>query len=399
MKTLKSLIAISALTVATVLAAPTIAELSKSRIVPPDPVTLVPPPASTQPLVELVFVLDATGSMGPMIETAKEKIWSIASTVANSKPAPILKVGLVAYRDQSDAQRLEISGLTSDLDLIFSRLNGLQAMGGGDTPEDVIGGLNAALYEAGWSNQQQSRMRTIFLVGDAPAHAARNGQPALVDLLEEAKQRKIQVNTLQYGANPQTAQQWVQIAQMSGGQHLDVQYSIDAVALATPYDDKLAALAEELDRTRVLFGEREEVARKQAANAIVHESASASNKARRARYATTEAGRNSMFESNDLVSSYAKDKEIVAAVPKSDLPAALQDMDESELMRQLSEKQQKREQLMEEIRTVSEQRAGYLRKSKPEATDGTVSFDDQIHEALESQAADVGLALPEDPDV
>src|SRR5688572_30028767 len=52
-----------------------------------------------RPTIEVVFALDTTGSMGGLLEGAKEKIWSIASEIARGQPTPILKVGLVGYRD------------------------------------------------------------------------------------------------------------------------------------------------------------------------------------------------------------------------------------------------------------------------------------------------------------
>ena len=65
-----------------------------------------PPPRLT-PIgtnkVEVVFVLDTTGSMGGLIEAAKEKIWSIATTLSQAHPAPEIRMGLVAYRDRGDA--------------------------------------------------------------------------------------------------------------------------------------------------------------------------------------------------------------------------------------------------------------------------------------------------------
>ena len=38
--------------------------------------------------IDVVFVLDTTGSMGGLIQAAKEKIWSIASTMAAAQPTP-----------------------------------------------------------------------------------------------------------------------------------------------------------------------------------------------------------------------------------------------------------------------------------------------------------------------
>ena len=56
-----------------------------------------------KPKIEVVFCLDTTGSMGGLIEGAKQKIWAISNQIAGGKPTPELKVGLVAYRDRGDA--------------------------------------------------------------------------------------------------------------------------------------------------------------------------------------------------------------------------------------------------------------------------------------------------------
>src|ERR1700683_2436184 len=53
-----------------------------------------------QPEVEVVFVLDTTGSMGGLIDAAKQKIWSISNQIASGTPTPQLKIGLVAFRDR-----------------------------------------------------------------------------------------------------------------------------------------------------------------------------------------------------------------------------------------------------------------------------------------------------------
>ena len=48
------------------------------------------------------FVLDTTGSMSALLDGAKRKIWEIARFIAQARPAPELRIGLVAYRDVGD---------------------------------------------------------------------------------------------------------------------------------------------------------------------------------------------------------------------------------------------------------------------------------------------------------
>src|SRR5690242_20394560 len=97
-----------------------------------------------KPKVEVVFCLDTTGSMGGLIEAAKQKIWAISNQIASGKPTPDLKVGLVAYRDKGDAYITRVTDLSGDLDAIYGTLKTFQAQGGGDTPEHV----NQALHDA-----------------------------------------------------------------------------------------------------------------------------------------------------------------------------------------------------------------------------------------------------------
>src|SRR5918993_1287198 len=53
-------------------------------------------------VVQVVFVLDTTGSMAPLIEGAKRTIWSIATAIVDENPGAEVQMGLVAYRDVGD---------------------------------------------------------------------------------------------------------------------------------------------------------------------------------------------------------------------------------------------------------------------------------------------------------
>src|SRR5512137_2135587 len=93
--------------------------------------------APATPQVEVAFVLDSTGSMGGLIEGAKQKIWSIANSVIAEKPTPVVRIGLVSYRDRGDDYVTKRFDLTDDIDMVFRNLQSFQAGGGGDAPESV----------------------------------------------------------------------------------------------------------------------------------------------------------------------------------------------------------------------------------------------------------------------
>src|SRR5262245_1049263 len=85
------------------------------------------PGRRTKPHIEVVFVLDTTGSMDGLIDGAKQKIWSICNKIASGRPTPDLKVGLVAYRDRGDAYVTKVFDLSDDLDAVHSNLMGFKA--------------------------------------------------------------------------------------------------------------------------------------------------------------------------------------------------------------------------------------------------------------------------------
>ena len=134
--------ALFALTAASVVFYPALSSVSTPTNRLPD-VHLQQSNASERPKIEVVFVLDTTSSMSGLIDAAKEKIWSIASTMASANQAPDIHMGLVAFRDRGDAYVTQVVDLSQDLDSMYAKLIDFQAEGGGDGPESV----NQALYE------------------------------------------------------------------------------------------------------------------------------------------------------------------------------------------------------------------------------------------------------------
>ena len=93
--------------------------------------------SAAKPRVEVTFVLDSTGSMGGLIDGAKEKIWSIANDIIARKPTPEVRIGLVTYRDKGDEYVTRRFDLTEDIDSVYRNLQSITADGGGDDPESV----------------------------------------------------------------------------------------------------------------------------------------------------------------------------------------------------------------------------------------------------------------------
>jgi Mg-chelatase subunit ChlD len=212
-------IALFALTLGAVVYYPAL----KARTIDPQPVPtahIVAPQGA--PRVDVVFVLDTTGSMGGLIQTAKDKIWSIATTMASARPTPEIRIGLVAYRDRGDQYVTRVVDLSDDLDSVYATLMDFQAGGGGDTPESVNRALHDAVHNISWSQDPQA-YQVVFLVGDAPPHMDYADEASYPEIVKAAAARGIVINTIQCGNMPVTAEPWTQIASLGHGKFFQVE--------------------------------------------------------------------------------------------------------------------------------------------------------------------------------
>ncbi len=123
--------------------------------------------AKKAPRIEVAFALDATGSMGPWIREARQRIRSIAEDLATGEPRPDVRFALVTYRDRGDAYVTRKHDFTRDIGTMRRHLNGTSANGGGDTPEAVLEALQVAIDELDWTASDQDVVKLLYLVGDA----------------------------------------------------------------------------------------------------------------------------------------------------------------------------------------------------------------------------------------
>jgi len=353
----------------------------------------VDPSPNDKPRVEVVFVLDTTGSMGGLIQAAKEKIWSIASTLASAQPAPEIRMGLVAYRDRGDAYVTKVLDLSSDLDSMYATLMDFRAEGGGDGPESVNQALHEAVNQLSWSRDDQT-YRVLFLVGDAPPHMDYQDDVKWPATLDAAQSRGIRVNAIQCGRDPGTTQEWRKIAGLGQGSYFQVGQAGNAVAIATPYDERLARLSAELDETRLYYGDAEDKAkhtRKLKATAKLHTSASVEAQARRAAFNASVGGESNFLGEKELVEDVSSGRVDMDAIAPEELPEPLRAMpaDEREVL--IVETAERRETLKRQMQDLADQRATYLKDRVEERGGAEDSLDHGIYRAVKEQASGAGL--------
>jgi uncharacterized protein YegL len=117
--------------------------------------------------LDLVFLIDATGSMGDEIAKLKNSMRAMSQQISQLPGQPYICYGLVAYRDRGDAFITRTHDFTDDLGAFQRQLAHVQAHGGGDTPEALNEALHEVVHGLSW-RQQAARM--VVLVADAPPH-------------------------------------------------------------------------------------------------------------------------------------------------------------------------------------------------------------------------------------
>jgi Mg-chelatase subunit ChlD len=363
-----------------------------------NPVTMPLVVANQHPQIEVVFVLDTTGSMGGMITAAKEKIWSIASTMASAQTAPEIKIGLIAYRDRGDAYVTQTITLSSDLDSMYAKLMDFQADGGGDGPESVNKALHDAVHNMNWS-QNPNTYKAIFLVGDAPPHMDYQDDVKYPVTLALAKQKGIIVNAIQCGQDSSATPDWHQIASLGQGSYFQVEQSGNAVAIASPYDKKLAELSSKLDKTRFFYGNDEEKARqagKMAATDKLHKESSSESQARRATFNASASGKANLLGENELVDAVASGRVKLSSLPKKSLPESLQVMSPAAQEEFVGNTKKERGELESEIKQLAEQRNDYLQQKAVAEGGKKDSLDAKLYGAIRNQAKEKGLVYEAD---
>jgi Mg-chelatase subunit ChlD len=388
-------LALFAVTAATVALFP--AYQSAGGINPADP-ALVDPTANTPSRIDVVFVLDTTGSMGGLIQAAKEKIWSIATSMASAQTAPEIRMGLVAYRDRGDAYVTRVVDLSSDLDSMYATLMDFQADGGGDGPESVNQALHDAIHKMSWS-QDTGTYKVLFLVGDAPPHMDYQDDVQYPVTLATATDRGIVVNAIQCGRTGNTTSAWQHIASLGDGRYFQVEQAGSAVAIATPFDEKIATLSAKLDYTRLYYGtaeEKEKQQRKLEAAEKLHTTSSVESRTRRAVFNASKSGAANFLGEKELVDDVASGRIDLSRIDKDTLPEPMQAMTPEEQQAVISETADRRNKLQRQISELAGKRSDYLEKKVEETGGVRDSLDDKIYRTVREQAGRLGLIYEAD---
>ncbi|MBQ1411437.1 MAG: VWA domain-containing protein [Oscillospiraceae bacterium] len=136
-----------------------------SQLRPVEAVTLnVGTEAQTPSGMQIMFIVDTTGSMSDEIAYLQKDFSAIAGRVGSEG----MTWSANFYRDEGDEYVTRTNGFCSDVSEIQAKLNAEYADGGGDIPEAVAEILTECL--AGQSEWDENAVKLAFLIFDAPPH-------------------------------------------------------------------------------------------------------------------------------------------------------------------------------------------------------------------------------------
>lgn len=356
---------------------------------PAAPGTTVP---DAKPHIDIVFCIDCSHSMGPVIETAKRKVWAIVNQVARAKPAPVLRIGLIGYGQGTPPMRW--LDLTDDLDEVYRSL--MTYTDDSNTGEEFVGtAIHQATTRMRWSEGRQV-MRVIYMVGN---ETARQGPPEMdyAKTAPAAIAKGIQVNAVYCGdyEHDIATPTWREMAKLADGQYMEIAGNGGAVVMATPFDAKLDELNQKLNGTYLAYGaagrggQANQVAQDRAAMALAP-----------AVLAERAVAKSATVYSNarwDLVDAVKADKELdVKKLKDEELPETMRKLKPAEREAYVKQKAAERAAVQEEIRKLAAERDAYVKKeSAKQGLDENKGFDKAVRETLAKQAKEKGFTFEE----
>jgi uncharacterized protein YegL len=348
---------------------------------------LAPAFATAKPVVEVAFVLDTTGSMEGLIEGAKKKIWSIATTIADANPDAELRMAIIAYRDRGDDYVTKVFPLTEDIQDLYGDLLRFKAEGGGDWPESVNEALDTAVTKLKWG-QGAKDTRIVFLVGDAPPHMDYRQDRPYKQVIKDARSRGIIVNAVQAGNAEDTTRVWRSIAQLGSGEFIPIpQDGGPVVVIVSPYDDEIYQLQLEIDNTVVPYG-RAEQREKVRTKLSERQAASAPSAADNSSYVLKKSkGKDAITGSGDLVSDVENGRVALEALKDGELPEGFVALPAKERAARIKALAEKRSTMAGKMAELVKKRDAFIASEAAKTPSGEVadSFDKKVEETLRAQ--------------
>jgi hypothetical protein len=351
---------------------------------------VVPP----RKVVQIALLLDTSNSMDGLLNQAKSQLWSVVRRVgalsSEGGLAPTLQIALYEYGNNKVSAELgyirQVSGFTTDLDLISEKLFALSTDGGSEFCGAVI---QSAMRDLTWCDRADA-LRMVVIAGN---EAFSQGSVDYRLAVPEASRRGIKVNTIHCGPRSEGVQGgWQDGAVLGNGSFFSIEQDKQTTQPKTPHDDEMIRCGTALNSTYIGFGarrvreERSANQSRQDANAkAVAPSAAASRMSAK----VSGAYRNADW---DLVDATENDNwKPLQELSKEDLPDGFAGLSFEEQKAKVNAARSERTKLKARIAELEVLRAHHLRELAGTAPKADDTLGDALLQAIDTQAQEVGL--------
>jgi len=151
--------------------------------------------AERKNVIDIMFVIDATGSMGDEMAYVEAELADVISRVTAQAEQVKINLALLFYRDDGDTEKFAYSdfvnvsqeaGLRKQINVLKKQ----EADGGGDIPEAMDEALEIAVNK-NWGDENTTKL--LFLVLDAPPHEEAEHSVRYAGAVKEAAAKGIRI--------------------------------------------------------------------------------------------------------------------------------------------------------------------------------------------------------------
>jgi len=193
--------------------------------------------------LDLLFVVDVTGSMGNFISDAQHRMKGILDDLTKEYELD-MRVGLSLYRDHppQDNSFATATYKLSKIDDIKIIIDQITVDGGGDIPECVLDGIYDGVTNAKW---RKNSKRVAFLIGDAPVHGMMSQEDCCQcgmiwgTAVEALESNEVTLYSILLSSNVEAQDHFRKLAIYSGGTFIKATDAIAAIfnTLKTELED------------------------------------------------------------------------------------------------------------------------------------------------------------------
>lgn len=361
----------------------------------PSPVDIPEKHTGGSAKIQAAVLLDVSNSMDGLIDQAKAQLWNMVSVMGKASCngiAPTVEIALYEYgrpaNDEKKGYVKQISGFTTDLDQISQKLFSLTTNGGDEYCGQV---MYSSLTEMDWDTSASS-YKVIFIAGNEDFL---QGKLSFTTACSEARKKNVIVNTIYCGDRMQGIREhWNLGSECGAGSYTHINQDAKIEDVATPYDNTLFLLNDQLNKTYMTYGTEGEASyRKQAE---VDDLNKKMNKSVMAKRVAVKSKKELYYNTGwDLVDASKKDSTFYQKVDMKTLPDSLKTKSRLELKQAISKKSTERDAIQKEIEYLNTKRETFIatEKAKTAGKRADQTLETEIEKIIRQQASRFNMTI------